>query len=242
MDEQTAVMAARLELRFDQNVIDFASRQIANGASLDDRGDHRIRLTEELRIILNDVVVQIDDKKSLVDLIYKFGNDLYTIGEMDLSRQCMEAALDHVDSITPEINSIEMRITIVLFLALCSKKEVLANSSVNISPMMLSRLLSTIEQIREALDSIFTRSIKEQEGFSHLILNSAKLIYDIGQPMIWWNCGKYVTESLMLAAICMDAVINLCTMRHMSMRMKLYSSAFYAALSQGKLYFVSYSY
>jgi len=234
MDEQTAVMAARLELRFEQNVLDFVTRQIANGVSLDDRGEHRIRLAEELRVILHDVSVQIDDKKSVVDLMYKFGNDLYEIGELSLSRQCIEEALKQTDNITPEIESIASRISIVLFLSLCTKKEVLMNSFVHISPMMLSKLLKTVEQIREMLDLIFTRTTKEQENFSHLILNSAKVIYDIGQPMIWWNCGKYVTDSLMFAAICMDAVINLCTMRHMTFRLKLYSSAFYAALIQGK--------
>jgi hypothetical protein len=99
--------------------------------------------------------------------------------------------------------------------------------------MLLSKLLNNIEGVRGTLDLLFEMPTKEQEEYCHLILNGAKLIYEIGQPMIWWNCGKYVTESFMFAAVCMDAVINLCTIRHMTLRLKLYSSAFYAALAQG---------
>ena len=48
-----------------------------------------------------------------------------------------------------------------------------------------------------------------------------------------YSCGKYICNTNIFGVICMENVINLCTARHLSLRLKLYSSAFYAALTQG---------
>lgn len=101
------------------------------------------------------------------------------------------------------------------------------------SPMVVSKLLTLLKDLRLSLEKIQSLQMKYQEESAWLTLNACKLIYDIAQPLLWFNCGKYVIESLTYAAISMEAVINLCTVRHMHFRMKLYASIFYSVLVQG---------
>lgn len=111
---------------------------------------------------------------------------------------------------------------------------ILKNHYAYFSPMVVTQLLIGLKKLRHSLEELQTLPMRSQEELAWLILNACKLIYDIGQPLIWHSCGKYVIESLGFAALSMEAVINLCTIRHMNFRMKLYSSMFYAALSQGQ--------
>lgn len=107
--------------------------------------------------------------------------------------------------------------------------------NVYISPMVVSQLLLCLKQLKNSIDKVYELTTRQQEEFAWQILNSCKLIYEIGQPLIWKSCGKYVAETLLYAATAMESVINLCTVRHIKFRMKLYSSVFYALLVQGVL-------
>ena len=50
----------------------------------------------------------------------------------------------------------------------------------------------------------------------------------------FFSCGKYICSTNTFAVMCLESVINLCTARHLSTRMKLYAAAFYGSLTQGK--------
>lgn len=113
--------------------------------------------------------------------------------------------------------------------------DILKNPYAYYSPMVVSKLLIALKQLRHSLEELQELQMRSQEELAWLILNACKLIYDIAQPLIWNSCGKYVIETLGFAVLSMEAVINLCTIRHMNFRMKLYSSMFYCALSQGNL-------
>jgi len=235
MEDQDAILASRIELRFFNNIIDPINLQTGNGLSLDDRGQIRIKLSEELGDILKAANAQIENKQSLFDFVTKFANKLYQLNELNLSRQCLEFAEIQCHHLTPKINFVKAKVFCINFLANCTKKELLPRKYIQTSPKLISRLLNVIEDLRKSLELIFDMSIKEQEEIHFLALNSAKLIYETANPMIWWNCGKYVTDSLIFAAISMEAIINLCTMRHMKFRLKLYSCAIYSALVQGSI-------
>ena len=111
--------------------------------------------------------------------------------------------------------------------------DVLKNSYAYYSPMVISKLLIALKKLRNSLEELQELSLRSQEELAWLILNACKLIYDIAQPLVWNSCGKYVIETLGFAVLSMESVINLCTIRHVNFRMKLYSSMFYCALSQG---------
>eukprot|EP01040_Poterioochromonas_malhamensis_P010108 gene10108-10988_t len=104
-----------------------------------------------------------------------------------------------------------------------------------LSPMVVSKLLVCLKELRNSLLSLQNLPMRHQEELAWLCLNGCKLIYDIGHPLIYYSCGKYIYESLAFAALSMEHVINLCTIRHVNFRMKLYASIFYGALSQGFL-------
>lgn len=47
------------------------------------------------------------------------------------------------------------------------------------------------------------------------------------------SCGKYMCSTYLFSVLSLEGVINLCTARHLEARMKLYTGAFYATLTQG---------
>jgi hypothetical protein len=104
-----------------------------------------------------------------------------------------------------------------------------------LSPMVVSKLLICLKDLRNSLSLLHDLSMKEQEELAFLTLNGCKLIYDIGHPLIYYSCGKYVYETLTFAVLSMENIINLCTIRHIKFRMKLFSSIFYGSLSAGFL-------
>lgn len=107
------------------------------------------------------------------------------------------------------------------------------SQNVFVAPMLLSKVLLILRNLRTSLEISQNISMKEQESHAWLVLNSCKLIYDIAQPLIFFDCGKYVVETLTFASLSMESVINLCTTKHIAFRRKLYSSIFYASLFQG---------
>ena len=109
------------------------------------------------------------------------------------------------------------------------------NNLSHISPMSTSQILSCITRLRQSIDRLLDLSPSYQEKYAYLILNSVKLIYSYGKPLIWLGCGKYIYESFIYATLSMDSVINLCTARHLSLKMKLTSCAFIAILTYGTI-------
>eukprot|EP01031_Cornospumella_fuschlensis_P029678 gene29678-35823_t len=108
-------------------------------------------------------------------------------------------------------------------------------TSVYLSPMAVSQILVVLKKIRSALELFYSMSSEGQEQRAYLCLNAVKLILHYSQPLLWFSCGKYILETVTFAILCMEGVINLCTTRHMKFRLKLYSTAIYAALSQQRI-------
>eukprot|EP01041_Mallomonas_annulata_P005213 gene5213-10432_t len=113
--------------------------------------------------------------------------------------------------------------------------KVIDNKYFHLSPMSISTLLHLLQDLRSALDSIFELPERNQEQLAWLVLNVCKLLLEIGEPLIWLSCGKYVAEYLLFAGVCLDSIINLSTSRHVFFRTKLYCSAFTALLSNGSI-------
>ncbi|RYH31875.1 hypothetical protein EON65_01665 [archaeon] len=108
-------------------------------------------------------------------------------------------------------------------------------TNVYLSPMAVSQILVVLKKVRSALELFYSMSPDAQEQKAYLCLNAVKLILHYSQPLLWFSCGKYILETVTYAILCMEGVINLCTVRHMKFRLKLYSSAIYAALSQQRI-------
>ena len=108
----------------------------------------------------------------------------------------------------------------------------LSSYSYTTSSTTISKIISCINQLKESIDMIFTNySVKLQEEYSWLVLHSCKLIYDIGQPLIWLKCGSYIINSFIYAAISIESIINLNTAKYLKLRMKLLISSFYICVT-----------
>ena len=166
-----------------------------------------------------------------VKLCMMLASDFYEFGEYRLALENFEAVLARCDSIPNELVATKHRVESIQKIVMSNYAELMQLKNPHIAPMVVSKLLLCLQQLRHSLENIFELPSRQQEGLAWLVLNSCKLILEIGQPLIWHSCGKYVTETLLFAATSMEAVINLCTVRHMKFRMKLYSSVFYSALA-----------
>jgi hypothetical protein len=68
---------------------------------------------------------------------------------------------------------------------------------------------------------------------SHIYLSICLFPITISHFLITISCGKYVSSTYIFAVLCLESIINLCTARHLSLRMKLYVGAAVAAITQG---------
>lgn len=112
--------------------------------------------------------------------------------------------------------------------------ELVSDTKVYLSPMAVSKLLLLLKKIRQSMDMFVSFPTRLQEERAHQLLNACKLVEHYCQPLIWYACGKYVLDTVMYTILCMESVINLCTTRHLQFRLKLYVTAFCAALAQNK--------
>jgi hypothetical protein len=171
------------------------------------------------------------DAEYQVKLCLLFAADFYEFGEYALALENFEAVLARCDSIPDELLATRYRVEGIQQIVRSNYAELMQLKNPQIAPMVVSKLLLCLQQLRRSLENVFELPTRQQEGLAWLVLNSCKLIMEIGQPLIWHSCGKYVTETILFGATAMEAVINLCTVRHMKFRMKMYSSVFYSALA-----------
>jgi len=195
-------------------------------------------------VALRGIVIQlmkIADAQLSLDLQVKltlyFAAEFFKCGEYALAVECYDTALAKCEIMedTDSSKIIRQKVTAIQSIVRSNSIELNSIKYCCIAPMTVSRLLICLKKLRCSLEDVFTLTTKQQEDNSWLILNSSKLILEISQPLVWLSCGKYVTESVFYSAICMESVINLCTVRHMKFRMKLYLTAFYSTLSQGSV-------
>ena len=166
-----------------------------------------------------------------VKLQVAFADSLLNAGEHTLAVECLERVL------VRERDAPDTQIRVTTMYKIVESKHILLVGSSKysrIAPIAVSQVLVLLQDLRMALETIFeSMPTKEQEAHAWLVLNGCKLLLKIAQPLVWLSCGKYVSESLVFAGVCMESVINLCTARHLKFRMKLYVSAYYATLVQG---------
>lgn len=171
------------------------------------------------------------DVEHQVKLYLSFASDFYEFGEYSLALESFQAILDRCNSIPNELLATKYRVEAMQNIVKSNFAELSQLKGTYISPMVVSKLLLCLQELRHSLENVFDLPTSQQEGLAWLVLNSCKLIMEIGQPLVWYSCGKYVTETIMYAAVSMEAVINLCTVRHMKFRMKMYAAIFYSALA-----------
>jgi len=170
-----------------------------------------------------------------VKLALHIASELLSVEETLLGREVYEIALRQSEVIPNRLQSIFQQVDAITGMVLCEHKELTASETSYDAPMVVSRYLNCLTQLRTALDLLFEMSTRQQEENAWKIINVCKLLYKIGQPLAWYSCGKYIVESFLFAAGAMESVINLCTVRHLKFRLKLYSSALYTMLAQGML-------
>lgn len=170
-----------------------------------------------------------------VKLALHFAAELLASEETLLAREVYEIALKQAIALPNKLQSIFQQVDAIVGIVLCDHKDLTSCENSYDAPMVVSKYLHCLTQLRSALDLLFEMSTRQQEENAWKILNACKLIYKIGQPLAWHSCGKYIVESFLFAAGAMESVINLCTVRHMTFRLKLYSSALSTMLGQGML-------
>lgn len=200
----------------------------------------RLRESGQLRIILRKLITEITNI-AFLQLDGSYQVKLYTYiceylknaEEYSLAIECYEKSIIICDKIDDIIERTVNKVQLIHGLSQSTYNEITGLKQFAIAPMAVSKILKCLQLLRTSLDILFEMAIRKQEEYSWLILNSCKLIYSMGQPLVWYNCGKYVSEITFFAALCMESVINLSTVRHLKFRMKLYSSIFYSSLSHG---------
>lgn len=203
-----------------------------------DRSNYRLMESGQPRNFLKNLVSGIMsfadrrlDAEHQVKLYLSFAADFYEFGEYSLALESFQAIVDRCNSIPNELLATKCRVEAMQNIVKSNFAELSQLKGTYIAPMVVSKLLLCLQELRHSLEDVFELPTSQQEGLAWLVLNSCKLVMEIGQPLVWYSCGKYVTETIMFAAISMEAVINLCTVRHMKFRMKMYSAIFYSALA-----------
>lgn len=225
----------QLSGKFETDVCDRISSENATGGfKLSEEGTLNIILRAEITSILNVAALQMSGSMQL-QLLYNITKYFLSMKLYDFATIYYELSLTKCDAFDDidQTERTKYKILAIQGLATTRKEEILSLTHNRIAPMAVSKLLQCLQILRQSLVIAFELPTRTQEEYAYQILNSCKLINDIGQPLVWLSCGKYVIESMMFASLCMETVINLCTTRHITLRMKLYTTAFYGALTQG---------
>ena len=227
MDDLSDPVIDRSLKRFEIDVMEKVKAEVLSGR-INDEGRVRSNIRKDLDGVFNNSLELHDQMK----LILHCGKQLLEVGEYPLSKECFLKICDEcVPYSRDNMDLFRIYAEAKQCVVTCEYTDIISTEKFSIAPMRMSRLLSCLTSTRDILDSLLTLSEKEREKFAWLILNCCKLLYKIGQPLLWLDCAKYVHESLIFASMSMDAVINLCTTRHLNFRMKICSAAFSAMVT-----------
>lgn len=203
---------------------------------------HNHSLSGRPRTTLRKILAQIAQTADIqlepawqMKLFQGFANDLQSMGEHTLAIECFENVLQRCEKIVEDkLTCTRIRVETAHKMIESKHVQLIGSSKYSrIAPIVVSQVLVILQDLRTSLEELFELSTKQQEELAWMVLNGCKLLLKIAQPLVWLNCGKYISESLMFAGVCMESIINLCTARHLKFRMKLYISAYYATLVQG---------
>jgi len=201
-------------------------------------GRGRVAIREKIKEAMRVAGFKIEVKLQIT-LIERFAKELVQRKEYSLAEDCFQYILNSlvpalvVNAECTQVFKSTTKASIEYQRVFASyKKEIGSSAYARVSPVAVTRLLLCLQDLRSILKAIFEElpAAKDQEEVAWLILNGCKLILRIAQPLVWLSCGRYVTDSIIFASLCMEAVVNLCTCRHLKFRMKLYTTAFYSTM------------
>ena len=233
MDQSPDAIFERFSAGF-ENDLDELSNASAKGRA-------RVHMRHQLKELIKFSGYKLDLGFQVL-LFQSCAKTLVGLKEHYLADECFDHILNTLQpemkaSASPDSKAKMVAIRAETIYSKCSNKyaELLASSNYSrIAPIMVTQLLVLLQELRGSLTEIFEElSTKQQEESAWLILNGCKVILTISQPLCWLSCGKYVTETIMFAALCMESVVNLCTTKHLKFRMKLYTTCLYTAISSG---------
>ena len=217
----------RLMGRFESDVLEKVRAEAISGR-LVEGGQIRIMLSSLTSTLIGDTKVQMDSPLLKFQLLSSWADSYLQNGEIALAKQTMQSTTDIINNLTG-VTQVMAEIDSIRFIIDCERREITSSSQFYISPTSVSKLLRCMHTLREALESMYHKlSTTEQEECAWQILNCSKSLLDLAQTLIWYGCGKYITETMVFVAFSLDTVINLCTVRHMHFRMKIYTTAFYS--------------
>jgi hypothetical protein len=224
---------AKMLDKFDTDVIATVKLEKESGRLYED-GRVRLNLRDRIQAIILIAAMQMKAESRTL-LLNTFGLKLLHLDEYSLARECFESALIVNDSSkeSDRVRSVRTSVDSLQGIAKANYQEFKVSEHCYLTPKSVSKLLDCLVQVRLSMLLVYELSVRQQEESVWQLLNGCKLISMISQPLIWHSCGKYVSSTNLLAATCMEEVINLCTARHVCFRMKLYIGAFYATITQG---------
>ena len=216
----------RLMGRFESDVLEKVCAEAISGR-LVEGGQIRIMLSSLTSTLIGDTKVQMDSPLLKFQLLSSWADSYLQNGEIALAKQTMQSTTDIINNLTG-VTQVMAEIDSIRFIIDCERREITSSSQFYISPTSVSKLLRCMHTLREALESMYHKlSTTEQEECAWQILNCSKSLLDLAQTLIWYGCGKYITETMVFVAYSLDTVINLCTVRHMHFRMKILSHSSY---------------
>ena len=218
VDNGTASVLERL----DHEVISMIKIEKESGR-LNTDGRLRLIIRERMQQILKLAHMQLSVENRTL-LLNTWGLKLLNQEEYLFAIECFEEALVLVDTIPDTVRRICTRVETMQALARAMYMKYGEVKNCRLAPMSVSNILGCMSELRSSILLLFelpTATLQEQSAWQ--ILNGCKLIALVGQPLLWHSCGKYVHETFLLAAMCMESVINLCTAKHIGFRMKLYA-------------------
>jgi len=122
------------------------------------------------------------DAEHQIKLNLLFAADFYEFGEYSLALEEFEAVLARCDSVPNELLATRYRVEAMQQIVKSNYSELLQLRGTHLAPMVVSKLLLCLQQLRHSLESVFELPTTQQEGLAWLVLNSCKLIMEIGQP------------------------------------------------------------
>lgn len=215
-------------IAFENNILDNLRSDSITGKLVKD-GRLRERLRAEMHELVKTTGLDLQDQVNFLRLA---GKSFEKYGEYSMAQNAMEMVLDKCACIPDTLLATKTEIEALHAVARCTYSGIVASDQYQLAPMAIGKVLGCLQKLCTSLDLFLGLSTKEQEAHAYLVLNSCKLLFDMGHPLIWISCGKYIIEMFLFGILCMNSVINLCTPRHLNFRMKMYSSVFLAAVTQ----------
>ena len=224
-------LVSRLKLKFERDVFDLVVNDTLTCAyKLRERG----QLSTALRKVLSQLAATADlqlEAPVITRMLLGFASQLQQNNADNLALDVYDMALSRCDGISDEVTCVTCKVEAIHNSIIITSGEILNDEYSYVAPMVISKLMRCLQQLRYSISLVFELPSRLHEELSWLVMNGCKLILQTAQPLIWKSTGKYVAETLLFAAVSVESIINLCTVKHLTFRCKLYATTFYAIVA-----------